>query len=204
MKKYLAIVALMLTCLTTHAQVTWNIKAGFGLSQAVGLNSEGNSKPKFVFKGGVGAEIPFKKNLMLMPSLEYANKGAKWEHKEAGLEAEINMHYLQIPVLLAYRIPIKASNLTFKAGPYFAYAMSGYLTYKSIDPETIIEGSNKIDLFKKDAGGKRFDVGVDAGIDLEYHSFVIGVEYERGFSKMVDAGSHVNNSAFYMTLGYKF
>lgn len=204
MKKHLVIVTLMLMSIMAQAQVTWNIKAGFGLSQAVGLNSEGNSKPKFVFKGGVGAEIPFKKNFMLMPSFEYANKGAKWEHKEVGLDATINMHYLQIPVLLAYRIPVKASNLTFKAGPYFAYAISGNLKYKTTDAETILEGTDNINLFKNDAGGKRFDVGIDAGIDLEYHSFVIGVEYERGFSKMVDAGSHVNNSAFYMTLGYKF
>lgn len=204
MKKYLLLVAMVFTTLLVHAQVTWNVKAGAGLSQAVGLNEEGDSKPKFVYKFGVGAELPLKGNFMLMPSLEYANKGAKWEHSQAGISATINMHYLQIPVQLAYRIPVKASNITLKAGPYFAYAMSGNLKYETIKPNVLISGNDNIDLFDEGCGGKRFDIGIDAGVDIEYHRFVIGMEYELGFMKMVDAASHVNNSAAYITLGYKF
>ena len=55
--------------------------------------------------------------------------------------------------------------------------------------------------------GPRFDVGIDIGIDFEYHRFVIGAEYERGFMNFFPKGdgvAKVYNQAFYVTVGYKF
>ena len=211
----LAVAAFM--TLAAQAQVTWNVKAGFGVSQCVGLNKDGNAKGKFVWKAGVGAEIPLGGDFMLMPSLEYANKGVEWEyvgHEDDYYwknDVSISFDYLQIPVLVSYRIPIKASNLTLKVGPYFAYAIGGRSKYSFTESGTPTETEKVSGKKFFDSGAKRFDAGIDVGIDWEYHKFVIGVEYERGFANMfspsVEEGLEkikINNSAAYFTVGYKF
>ena len=65
--------------------------------------------------------------------------------------------------------------------------------------------SHNFDLFS-DGDAKRFDIGIDAGIDFEYHRFVIGLEYEKGFSSFAASGSDsdIYNQAAYLTVGYKF
>ena len=57
-----------------------------------------------------------------------------------------------------------------------------------------------------DLDAKRFDAGIDVGIDFEYHRFVIGAEFERGFVSFAPEESEFNvyNQAFYLTIGYKF
>lgn len=195
MRKTIILAMFALVSLVAKAQVTWNFKAGFGFSQCLGMNDEGKSSGKFVWKIGMGAEIPLTGDLMLMPSFEYANKGAKW--KLDNDKETISMDYLQIPALIAYRIPIKASNITFKVGPYFAYAIYGKAA------STKYEDLSGSDFFNE--GAKRFDLGIDLGVDWEYHKFVVGVEYERGFTKMIDSEDlNIYNSAVYFTVGYKF
>ena len=66
---------------------------------------------------------------------------------------------------------------------------------------------SSFDMGSSDFTGDRFDVGVDVGIDFEYHRFVFGVEYERGFINFfpkIKSAAKVYNQAFYATIGYKF
>ena len=81
-----------------------------------------------------------------------------------------------------------AWNMTLKAGPYFAYAISDKIKYGS---------------YSASAEVKKFDAGLDAGVDFEYHRFVFGVEAEMGFMELYSGGS-IKNLAFYATLGWKF
>ena len=206
MKRLLTIAFAMAMTMAVSAQITWNVKLGGGFAMCAGGNDEGDMKGKFVGKIGAGIEMPLTHNFSLMPSLEVALKGTKWSYNDYGLEYEENYSpvYLQIPILGAYRFNINDDwNLTIKAGPYFAYGISGNVDAKaSYDGEP---ASDDADLFS-DLGAKRFDAGIDIGVDFEYHRLVFGLEFERGFTSFApsDSGVDIYNQATYVTVGYKF
>ena len=182
MKRLLSFVCVSMLAIAASAQITWNAKIGGGIAKLWGTN---NVKPHFVGKIGAGIEYPLSSNVSLMPSLEFALKGTKFK----GVDASLDLYYLQIPIVAAYRVNLAdAWNMTFKAGPYVAYAVSDKISYEG-------------DSFSAEA--KKFDVGLDAGIDFEYHRFVFGVEAEMGFLKLLQ-GEDAKNLAFYGTIGWKF
>ena len=205
MKKLMFLLMVAFAAMSASAQITWNAKAGLGVAHCWGDADDMSSH--FVGKIGAGIETPLTSDWSLMPSLEIAWKGAKenWEEYGEKGEGTIDLLYLQIPVLAAYRLNINDSwNMTLKAGPYFALGVYGNMKYKE-------KGySDSWDVFKKSEGwdgGNRFDVGLDLGIDFEYHRFVFGAEYELGFisiQKTGDGLGSLRNAAFYATVGYKF
>lgn len=192
MKKLFSLVSVALFAITASAQITWNAKGGVGLATCYG-DAEG-IKSHFVGKIGAGIEKPFAKNWSVMPSLEIAWKGAEEKIKDIDIDATLDMFYLQVPVVAAYRINMNDSwNITLKAGPYFAYGISG--DYKQ-------KGCESVDIFdSKKADAKRFDAGLDVGVDFEYHRFVFGAEYELG---LIEWAEGLKNAAAYVTVGYKF
>lgn len=201
MKKLLLTAVMALVAFCAQAQVTWNVKAGGGFSFITGTAEGGGNKGKMVAKAGIGAEIPLAGNFMLMPSVEYAMKGMKWESDDHNMLYKWELHYAQLPVFAAYRINLGGvANMTAKLGPYFAYAFSGREKYELEGMEPV--ESNLFDY----PNTNRFDVGGIVGLDLEYHHFVIGAEYERGFVSIFkdNGGISINNSSFYVTIGYKF
>ena len=207
MKKLFTIMLVLIVSLTASAQITWNVKLGGGFAMCTG--DVENTKNIFVSKVGVGLEMPLSHSLSLMPSLEFAIKGTKTSFegyaydKYYNLEETFTPMYIQLPVVCAYRLNLNTDwNIVFKAGPYFAYGIKG--DYK-LKEKNSGESSDNFDLFS-DGDAKRFDIGIDAGIDFEYHRFVIGLEYEKGFSSFAASGSDsdIYNQAAYLTVGYKF
>lgn len=211
MRKVLLIALVAMGTICAKAQITWNVKAGAGLSFITGLDDEGERKGKAVWKAGVGAEIPVTGNFMVMPSLEFAQKGMNWEITEdlSGTTYQdkdnVTINYLQIPVLGAYRINLGTVNMTLKLGPYFAYGLSGNTKSESIYGNQY--ENNKYDLFDEENGGKRFDLGGIVGMDFEWRRIVLGLEYERGFTPLIkDKIDDIKcyNSSLFITIGYKF
>ena len=206
MKRLFVLAFAMAMTMVASAQITWNAKLGGGLAFCAGMNDEGDTKAIFVGKVGIGIEYPLSTNFSLMPSVEFAMKGAKWEYEGPAysLEETLKPLYVQIPILGAYRFNLNNDwNMALKAGPYFAYGISGNVEAKgSYSGGSISEDE---DLFS-DLDAKRFDAGVDVGLDFEYHRFVFGLEYERGFISFApdDADINVYNQAVYVTIGYKF
>lgn len=195
MKRVFLIVCVGMMSLVASAQVTWNVKAGLGTAWCTNDENGISKKTHVVGKLGVGLEKPFTQNFSVMPSLELALKGTKWKIDDyvETITEKVNLTYLQIPVLGAYRFNLNDSwNIVAKAGPYFAYALSG----------KVKEGSDELDLFD-DADANRFDAGIILGADFEYHRFVAGIEFEYGFTKIVD-WNDIKNVAGYITVGYKF
>ncbi len=205
MKKLLSVLLLLAATITASAQITWNAKAGLGMSSLMG---DGDVDSKIVGKIGVGIEKPISPNWSLMPSLEFALKGAKYG--EAGYSENVSLYYVQIPVLAAYRFHLTGKwNLCLKAGPYFAYGIAGDSSYEEDG-----KGSGSDDVFGVEIGAKRFEMGLDFGVDFEYGKWVVGAEYEYGITPLIDFpedfdeyGSYeykLKNQAFYVTVGYKF
>ena len=205
MKKTIGILMVLFVAMTAKAQVTWNLKGGVGFASCIS-NDVDNSKMKFVAKFGGGLETPITQSLSFMPSLEVAWKGGKYEMP--GGDATLNLIYLQIPAVLAYRVNVNDRlNMTIKAGPYAAFAVSG-----KMKQDYVFAGKSydyNVDIFDEDETGiteaaKRFDVGLDVGLDFELHRFVLGLEYELGFLSFAPNDTDLKNQAFYLTIGYKF
>ena len=204
MKKTIGILLVLFAFTAVKAQVTWNLKGGAGFASCIG--DAGSSKLKFVAKFGGGIEMPLTQNLSFMPSLEVAWKGGKYDIYDG--DAVLNLTYIQIPAVFAYRLNLSDRlNMTIKAGPYAAYALSGRikqdysyagLNYNFNDNLYKVNGQS---IVKK---AKRMDVGIDIGLDFEFHRFVLGLEYEIGFISMAPNSSNLKNQAAYMTVGYKF
>lgn len=185
MKRFLSLVCVTMLAMAASAQITWNAKGGFGVATCYG-DADG-LKSHLVGKLGAGIEYPLSSNISLMPSLEFAWKGAEQDYE--GGTATLDLYYLQVPVVAAYRMNLSDSwNLTLKAGPYFAFKVSDQVSAGGVSD---------------DYGAKSFDAGIDAGIDFEHHRFVFGVEAEMGFCKLTDDWN-AKNLAFYATIGWKF
>ena len=209
MKKFFVFLCAAVFALSASAQVTWNIKAGIGSAWCAIDDPEdlGSSKAHIVGKLGVGLETPLTENFSLMPSFEFAVKGCNREYSRNGASLgndKVNLTYIQLPIMAAYRFnATDRLNIAAKLGPYFAYALSGKC--KVTDNDDYYD----YDIFEDGEGGKRFDAGLIIGVDFEFNRFVAGLEYERGFTNLLDftddEGSvKIKNSAIYLTVGYKF
>lgn len=213
MKKFSLVFALLLMCMCATAQITWNVKAGVGIATLSGLNDEGSKKMKLGWKVGVGIEKPLSANWLIMPSLEFKQKGTAWEYSDPEYDeygsTSVTLNYLQLPILGAYRTRLNDEiNLTFKAGPYLAYALSGDAEDTwSYEGETESDNYDIFDISEEDVKSSRFDLGLALGADVEYHRFVVGIEAEFGFipllkNKVNDI--NIRNISAYVTVGYKF
>lgn len=223
MKKLFLSLVLLCACGSISAQVTWNVKGGIGFSSFWLSETGMDVKSKMVWRLGVGIETPLTHDLLFMPSLEIAQKGAKMETPDDPdddpsssyyfhYEDDARLTYLQIPLLLAYRIPLGTVNATFKAGPHIAYALSGKMKSNYVDGRT--SGTESINLFdlddyEEDVKSSRLDVGITVGVGFEYHRAELGIELEQGFTNMFELKdeydkNYIKNTALYITLGYKF
>lgn len=190
----------------TSSKIMWNIKAGLGLANFRG--DADDTSMKLGWKIGVGMEIPLAGNWLLMPSLEYKQKGYKLtEEEDYGYkdEEKVTMHYLQLPIMVGYRVGFNDNmGMTLKAGPYLAYALKGKGKYESIyDGITEKESYNFFDEWD----ATRFDCGISVGVDFEYKRFVIGAEADFGFVDLLkkdESDMKLYNTAVFFSVGYKF
>lgn len=205
MKKVCLLLSALFVCMIASAQVTFNCKGGFGISTMAGSDAEG-SKIKTGWKIGVGLEKPLSANWLLMPTLEFKQKGAQYKDVSGSnnYEDKVSLQYIQLPIMVAYRTRLNDNlNLTLKAGPYFAYGISGKDKYA--DDYNGSHYEEEDDFFGSDTN--RFDCGIGIGVDFEYHRFVVGLEGEYGFINLYkDDDDHIKvyNVGAYVTVGYKF
>ena len=159
MKRIGLLMATMLVCMVASAQITWNVKAGAGFATMRGDVED--AKGKLGWKIGVGIEKPLSADWLFMPSLEFKQKGTQVSYTDytESEHSKVSVSYLQLPILAAYRTRLNDDfNLTLKAGPYVAYALSGKEKYEySYNGES---GKEEYDLFDDDGIGKRFDAGL--------------------------------------------
>lgn len=183
---------LALSTLTVSAQEDskFTFEIGAGLSKVVG--SDANTKMNFSYMIGATYDFALSENFYIVPGLELINKGFKSD----AIDGAVNMYYLQVPILAAYKFNIAENiKLAIKAGPYAAFGAFGN--------DIKFSNGKKVNVFDSDGGFKRFDAGLKAGVAVEVSQFVIGAEYSRGFLKL-DSNYKQYTQVFGLVLGYKF
>ena len=191
MKKLLLMVALAFTTLNMNAQDESKItvKAGVGISSVVG--SDADTKNSLSYKVGVSYDWGVAENFFIIPGVEFAVKG----HKVDGIDGSINKGYLQIPIFAAYKFRLSDSmKLALKAGPNIGFGVVG--------SDIEFADGSKVNVFDKDAY-ERFDIGIIAGVSLDIDKFMVGVEYSRGFKKLISDMSAFNQGVG-VVVGYRF
>lgn len=196
----------------SNSQISWRVNAGFGGANITGDDMEDDASLKPSYKLGIGIEMPLGRNWLLMSSLEYKLKGCKW-NEEGGnfsFKEDISLHYLQLPVMGAYRLNFRDDmNLTFKAGLYVAYGLKGEMkiteTYDGMTEKETYNLFNGEDDENDEL--KRFDSGVITGIDFEYKRFMVGLEADFGFINLLkhdEEDISIYNGTVFFSVGYRF
>lgn len=191
MRKILLLVALAFAMtMSAQNEHKFAIKAGAGLSTLVGSDSDG-CKTILSYTVGASYDLSLSEKFSVIPGLELAKKG--W--KEDGVEGDINMGYIQVPVFAALKFPLgeAGTSLSIKVGPYVSYGLYGSDIYFADINETI----NVFDEFE------RFDYGAIAGVSLDFDDVFVGIEYSRGLAK-VHSSLKAYNQVIGLNVGYKF
>ncbi|WP_455628132.1 porin family protein [Parabacteroides chinchillae] len=226
MKKLTLILGFILFAFGTIAQssVSFQAKAGVGVSSFWGKNADSNAK--FAYKLGIGAEYVFNKTWALQTSLNFASKGGKDKDGQTGT-ITMNELYLELPILAATRFNIGTNTrFVINAGPYIACGVGGKtkldLIEKKIPTTTgyiTIGGKFDVNTFGKISDGNlgcnRFDAGACLGIGIEYHKFIFALDNQLGLVSMDgdlgDVAKYLGYESFspknissVLTIGYKF
>ena len=176
---------------------------------------------KFGFRGNVTLEYNLPKSFFLQTGLAFSNKGAKINDKNQSLSAngqttitthtkgKYNTNYLTLPLIGGYRLDVSDYiRMNLSLGPYFGYGIGGKTKYTAIseyssgDTHSTTEDIN----MKSFSDGllRRFDMGLDGNVGIEYQKCLLNVGYEYGFINQFKADNVSSyNMNFYVTLGYR-
>jgi hypothetical protein len=175
------------------------IKGGINFANVTAKMSGASMSPKSLtgFHVGGVADFDLKNNLAFNTGLLYTVKGFSGEDTESGKLKE-SLNYLEVPLNLAYKIPIKDQSKFFiQAGPYLAFGLNA--------KETV--GSESQSGSFKDAGVKSLDYGLGLGAGVELGSFVAGIQYQLGLADINDESGvpmTLKNKVFQISLAYMF
>ncbi|CCY90348.1 putative outer membrane insertion C-signal [Bacteroides sp. CAG:1076] len=212
-------IMLLLPASYIYAQRTFNL---FGTDVSIGVRAGGtyshitksnHSDGKLGWLIGADLEIPVDKvseDFFIQPSLLFLSKGDKCstsgdvgDGDVATVETTENAIFMEIPVMAGYRLNIADNfNLTFNAGPYFAFGLGGKseLGMDATLWGSPIGGGYEINTFDSI---KRFDFGIGLGAGLEIlQSWSVNLNYDFGLIPVIDGGG--KHRAFMFSVGYKF
>jgi len=226
-KEILAIAVLLLFALCGYGQVSWNVKAGMNVSKVTNysaMDSDSDMKPGYQF--GVGLDYYFTNHWGIQPLLMIVSKGYKtqgdyyfhigdplteplygWSNKQTQ-----DRIYLEMPVMLAYRINVSNSlKLVINGGGYVSYGIVGKHNVTNTSPE----GSkdkwffNIFELQPHWGEIKKIDYGLGAGTALEFKNrYSVSLFGEWGLTSAdtnVSSWSRKNaNHTYGLNIGYKF
>jgi len=191
MKKLLSMAVALFAATTMFAQTedgTFTLQPKVGMTIANSTND--NTSAKVGFIGGVEAGYQFDKHFAFTMGVNYAQYGCKIENTDL----KMNMDYITVPILANYYV---CQGLAIKAGLEPAFKVSASYKYPDL-PYDIDE------VLPSDIGGaKAVILSIPVGASYEYKNVVLDARYNIGVTDAIDNLSS-KNSAFVLTLGYKF
>lgn len=173
MKKVFLLLLTGSSIAAAHAQIKLGIKGGVNFST---INSGDFGQVNMITSFHLGglASLPLPRNFSLQPELFYSAQGAK--STEVGVTANLNLNYLNFPVLLKYNNP---TGFFAETGPQVGSLLAAKLkfpefnedeksSYKSTDWSWVFG----LGYFFKDLGlgiDARYNLGLSDFINLSYN-----------------------------------
>ena len=188
------LLVLALSAQYAGAQDVVGFRLGFNVA---GINGDVQETDDFGSLVGLAAglfgTISLRHNFALQPELVYSQKGFTTGSASVSgpdgpgipLTAEVELTYLEVPLLLKYVIPFgRSAAFSLYAGPVISYELSERITVDGL------EGSQSSDQFRT------AETGVAVGSDLETELFgvegLIGVRYTRGLGNVLNEQSNTS------------
>ena len=193
---------LLVSISTVYAQgITGGLKAGMNIANLHGDDVEGfGYESKMGFCAGGFITFKVANIVAIQPEVLYTQKGTKWEEVFMGGTWNINLNYLEIPVLFKVIMPIQGMiKPHLFVGPYFAYNLTAKwkIVYNGQSEEIDVDEEIKDGDF-----GAVFGGGIDFG--LPAGKIVFDARYSLGLTTIDEEGSDVKNNVFSFMLGYAF
>ena len=198
------------------SQVSLGIQGGGVMSMArvkedalSGQSLKGKSK--YGWQAGIIADIPFGEgNLRLMPELNYVNKGYKLNTsinvvgQTVTVDGTSNVGYIELPLNLAYTIPVGDNFFVIGAGPYASYGVNGKNKVKSSINGQGSEETSKVEFGSDESQIKPFDYGVNVMAGYLFgNGMQIKLNYSYGLAELSNAEfTTYKNSYLGLSLGY--
>jgi hypothetical protein len=118
------------------------------------------------------------------------------------LEETIRLYYLQFPLYVVGKLPIKEASLLLEVGPIFAAGVGGKAIATLKTEEEMVTGENS-ELFKDVLDP--FNCSIHFGIGAEYMGARIIVGYNLGvYDIMKDPDNKITTDGFFVSIGYVF
>jgi len=168
-KKLVLLLIAGLSFATTQAQIGFGIKAGANFSNFTGTDAQQGFSTLVGFNGGVLVKLHLGGGWSIQPEALYSGQGAKFTDS-SGNSGNLHNAYLNIPVLLCYKLPF---GLSFQAGPQFGLLMSANVTSQgvSVDTKSLYKSSDVSIIM-----GAAFKTPFKLGFDARYNLGVTNIE----------------------------
>ncbi|WP_158642547.1 porin family protein [Chitinophaga japonensis] len=193
----LALLALLGT-LSSYAQVSFGVKAGFS-SAKMSFDESDGVKRLAAWHAGAIADFELAENFALQPQLLVSTKGYKAE----GIDESFKLTYLELPVNFLYKHELGAGKIFGGFGPYLAMGLSG--KYGEVDVKFDGKKDEELGETDEDIHGKRMDAGANfiAGYELK-NGLLFSVNYSLGLTDVDPNGTKSKNGYFGISVGYLF
>lgn len=200
--KILTLILLMTGTLTyVQAQIGLGLRGGvmWAKAELEQHNDKTSNDYNLGYTGSLFAEISIANAFAVQPEVTFLQKGYKINVKDDGnYERNVQLNYLEIPVLAKYRVGTDKIKAHLLAGPTFGYALDG--TIKANGEKTDVNFDNM----------KRMDIGVlfGASIDMQLGPGAIFIDgrYGLGITNLNDAANssdfHWHNRTISAGVGY--
>jgi hypothetical protein len=164
-KVFLFAIALIIVN-SCYAQVRFGLKAGGNLANMDGFDQ---SKMRLGISAGPALQVNFAKLFFLQSELLYSVKGRQSNTTQNNSNATLSLNYINLPVLLGYRV---ASNFSIKLGPEIGRLLSAKSKFDGTTTD--------VDNIYQD-----FDLGADLALAYAFKKLSLDLRYNYGLKDLI-------------------
>ncbi len=155
---------------------------------------------KIGYNLGVAAEFEIMSFLYVGTALTFFQKGDRIKDDFGTNKTRIG--YVDIPLMVGYKMPIGNVSVSGTIGPYTSIAVAGRWVYHPDDGDEDHTYSSPME-FGEMSYYKRFDTGLTIGAGVDYKNYQIKANYSRGFVDISRSDfATANNSVLNIALTY--
>jgi hypothetical protein len=160
---------------------------------------------------GAVMDIPVGSNFSVQPGVNFIQKGAKEKQSDGTNTEEYSsiINYLEVPLNIVYKAPIKKGHIFLGAGPSAGYALNGKVVYKYTGPDGSETSKEKYSIGNKNEDDlKPLELGLNVMGGYEFRSgLLIAINYNRSLNNLLPGdveNESLKNSYFGFKIGYMF
>ncbi len=164
---------LFLTVTPSYSQITYGVRGGLSYSALIqNLETENKVGARAGFSVGGLMDVPFYRRFSFRPEVSFVNQGGSFysriDNEITTVKNKYNYYSIQVPLNIAYNIPISGVRMSVMLGPAVDYALFGIHTYEG-------EKAN-LSFDKKEVGElKKWDMGVNMGLAVKYEQVFFSI-----------------------------